>query len=216
MVDAYVAHAQYLRSQGDIEGALAAYKGAAECDPQNRTVRRTMEELTNLYDKEQALMDRASEAMARGRVGQAIGYWKDIQRLNPASRKATQQINQLSRQRSGGFSPEDRISSHPGRGRRRRLPVLYREEEALSQAETLVDKNEYSEAIELLKSTRILFFKEDAQRIMEDASLAYDEHMARLAGKLKISRSRSIVCAHWRLRTGPRIPPRLNSTSARR
>ena len=102
MVDAYIAHAQYLRSQGNLEAALNAYKGAAEVDPQNRTARKTVEELTNLYDKEAALIDRANDAAARNNLSGAIRYWKDVTKVNPANKKAAQQVAQLSKDRSGG------------------------------------------------------------------------------------------------------------------
>jgi serine/threonine protein kinase/tetratricopeptide (TPR) repeat protein len=193
MVDAYVAHAQYLRSQGDLEGALAAYKGAAETDPQNRTVRRTLEDLTNLFDKEQALLDRASEAIARGRMGQAIGYWKDIQRLNPANKKAAQQIAMLSRQRSGGFFSKIAVLLVLAAGGGAAYQ-FYIEKQALGRTDGLISeatvekdrvmgKRKLEEAIELLKSTRIIFFKDDAQHRVEDASQLLDELQAQQAGE---------------------------------
>jgi tetratricopeptide (TPR) repeat protein len=85
IVDACVANAQHLRAHGDLDGALAAYQSACESDPQNRTVRRMLEEVTNLRDKEQALVDRAQDAAARNRLSAAIGYWKEVARINPAS-----------------------------------------------------------------------------------------------------------------------------------
>ena len=126
MVDAYVAHAQYLRSQGDLEGALNAYKGAADSDPQNRTVRKTLEDITNLYDKESALVDRANDAAARSNLSVAIKYWRDVHKLNPANKKATQQIKQLGSMHTVGRTGQ-RISAVHRAGRHRRcgLPVLH-------------------------------------------------------------------------------------------
>jgi serine/threonine protein kinase len=103
MLDAHMAHSQHLRSQGDLDGAWAAHKGAFELDPNNKAVRKSYEELTHLRDKEQALTSRAQESAARNRLGEAIGYWKDVKRLNPASKKAAQQLAQLGRQRESGF-----------------------------------------------------------------------------------------------------------------
>ena len=104
IVDAYLAHAQQLRAHGDLEGALEAYKGACDTDTQNRTARRALEELTNLRDKEQALVDRAQDAVAQQHIGQALSYWKEVQRINAPSKRAQQQIALLSKQRSKRWS----------------------------------------------------------------------------------------------------------------
>jgi len=41
------------------------------------------DEITMLRDKEKQLLDRAQEAVSRGRLGEAIHCWKDIAALNP-------------------------------------------------------------------------------------------------------------------------------------
>ncbi|HLX64886.1 MAG TPA: protein kinase, partial [Planctomycetota bacterium] len=101
IVEAYIQHGQTLRAQGDLDGALALYRGARDTDPGNRTIARMTDEITMLRDKEKQLLDRAQEAMQRGRLGEAIHCWKDIAALNPANRKAQQQIQQIAKKRSG-------------------------------------------------------------------------------------------------------------------
>ncbi len=101
IVEAYVQHGQTLRAQGELEGALNLYRGARDTDPTNRTVARLTDEITVLRDKEKQLLDRAAEAVQRGRLGEAIHCWKDIAVLNPANRKAQAQIAQIAKKRSG-------------------------------------------------------------------------------------------------------------------
>ncbi len=169
MLDAYVAHAQYLRAQGDLEGALAAYKGAAETDPQNRSVRKVTEDLTNLFDKESALVDRANDSAARGNLSAAIKYWKDIQRLNPANKRAGQQINQLVRMRSGG---------------RAKFMVLafiavfaivagyqyWTEMKLLKDCDLAMTEKRYGDVASLLSGSRTFFLTEKLEKLKAEAS----------------------------------------------
>ena len=101
IVEAYLQHGQMLRSQGDLDGALTLYRGARDTDPGNRTVGRVTDEITLLRDKEKQLLDRAQDAMNKGRLGEAIHCWKDIYALNPANRKAQQTIAQIAKRRQG-------------------------------------------------------------------------------------------------------------------
>ncbi|MFH0937794.1 MAG: protein kinase [Planctomycetota bacterium] len=104
IMDAYVTQAQNLRDHGDIEGAWLAYKNATDIDPQNRSARNAFEELTNLRDKENALVDRAHEAVARNRMSLAIRNWKEVQRINPTNKQAAQHLVQLRKQRRSSIT----------------------------------------------------------------------------------------------------------------
>jgi serine/threonine protein kinase/tetratricopeptide (TPR) repeat protein len=183
MIDAYVAYAQHLRSQGDIEGAWLAYKGACETDPHNKTIRRSYEELTNLRDKEQALMDRAHDSAAHNRLSEAIGYWKEVKRVNPASRRATQQMQQLAKQRSGGllkllivlviiaaaagagyqYYTETKALEVP----RQHLDAL-RATETLDIAHGMMQKLRFDEMMRDLEGEHFLLKKTDAQSLLND------------------------------------------------
>ncbi|MGD0093479.1 MAG: protein kinase, partial [Planctomycetota bacterium] len=145
IVDACAANGQQLRARGDLEGALAAYQVAAETDPQNRNVKRLVEDLTNLRDKEQALIDRAQDAAARNRLSAALGYWQEVQRLNPASKRAAQQLAELGRQRTkvwlahllvAGVLAAAGVSGW----------LYYSESRALGAADEAIHKGQYREA----------------------------------------------------------------------
>jgi serine/threonine protein kinase/tetratricopeptide (TPR) repeat protein len=186
MIDAYIAHAQYLRSQGNLEGALNAYKGAAEADPQNRTVRKTLEDLTNLYDKESALIDRANDAAARNNLSAAIKYWKDIQKVNPANKKAGQQVAQLGKMRSGG-----RVKLLVG------LVVMavvglggyqfYTEKMLLGKIQEHKSKGEWGEVEKDIGDTRYFILKQDIEKIRQDAALHLRvDNAIRLASRVEL------------------------------
>jgi tetratricopeptide (TPR) repeat protein len=100
IVDASQALAQERRAQGDLKGALKALATAREIDPENRTVSRVHDELAELSEKEQALIDRAAQAAAAGRAGEAIRYWEEVRRINPANRSVQSQIHALSAARA--------------------------------------------------------------------------------------------------------------------
>jgi len=170
IVDAYIAYAQHLRAHGDLDGALAAYQGAAETDKQNRTARKMLEEVTNLRDKEQALIDRAQDAAARNHLSAAIGYWREVLRVNPSSKRAAQQIQALGGQRSRVFVKALAV-----------LAVLgvigaaayqyYTEMRVLAAAQTKLQRKEYADVARLLGSARILIFKNDREQLIKEAGL---------------------------------------------
>lgn len=99
IVDACQAIAQDRRQNGDLKSALKAYAQAHEVDPQNRSIAKLYDEMTDLHDKEAALLDRAAQATARGNPGEAISYWQDILRINPANADAAKALAQLKSQR---------------------------------------------------------------------------------------------------------------------
>ncbi|NUN51669.1 MAG: SUMF1/EgtB/PvdO family nonheme iron enzyme [Planctomycetaceae bacterium] len=99
IVDACQAIAQDRRQNGDLKSALKAYAQAHEVDPQNRSIAKLYDEMTDLHDKEAALLDRAAQATARGNPGEAISYWQDILRINPANTEAAKALMQLKSQR---------------------------------------------------------------------------------------------------------------------
>lgn len=99
IVDACQAIAQDRRQNGDLKSALKAYAQAHEVDPQNRSIAKLYDEMTDLHDKEAALLDRAAQATARGNPGEAISYWQDILRINPANADAAKALTQLKSQR---------------------------------------------------------------------------------------------------------------------
>jgi tetratricopeptide (TPR) repeat protein/tRNA A-37 threonylcarbamoyl transferase component Bud32 len=178
MVDAYMAHAQNLRAHGDLEGALVAYKGAAETDKENRTVRRGLEELTNLRDKEQALIDRAQDAAARNRLGEAVGYWKEVQRINPTSKKASQQISQLSRQRSGGLLKATLVlavlAAVVGGGYE-----FYYEHNEITAATEMIKQGRFAEARERLAAAHIYIEKSEKDALMKEAEIEVEVEAAK-------------------------------------
>ncbi|MCY3021738.1 MAG: protein kinase, partial [Planctomycetota bacterium] len=170
IVDACMALAQQRRAHGDLEGALAAYREASQTDPQNRGVRRALEELTNLCDKEQALIDRAQEAAARGRWGAAIGYWKEVQRINPSSKRAAQQIAELGKQRSGGLAKAFivlLVLAAGGAGGYQ----YYTETAVLTQARRKMKDGNYGAVAQLLSAARIILFKAEKQELIDAAEL---------------------------------------------
>jgi len=183
IVDACIAHAQMLRAQGDVEGAWAAYKTAIEVDNGNKNLRRTYDELTNLRDKEQALMDRAHDAAARGHLSEAIGYLKEVQRNNPANKKAAQLIAQYSKQRSGilakimiiliivgllgaaGFQFYQESESL--KGSREKLQGL-RDAETLDAAHTLMKESDLTGMLNTIKSQMFIFNGAEARQAKEE------------------------------------------------
>jgi len=170
IVDAYLAGAQQLRARGDLEGALAAYQGAAETDPQNRSARRLLEDLTNLHDKEQALIDRAQDAVARNRLGAAIGYWKEVQNVNPASKRAAQQIQELRRQHSRALLKAFILLAALLAAGMAGLQY-YSEARVLGAAREKMQNKQYGEAVRLLGTARIFFLPAERQQIIEGAGL---------------------------------------------
>ena len=170
IVDAYLAHAQNLRAHGDLEGALLAYKGAAECDKENRTVRRGLEELTNLRDKEQALIDRAQDAAARNRLGEAVGYWKEVLRINSTSKKASQNIAQLSKQRSGGLLKATLVLLVLGAAVGGAYEFYYENNE-ISVAREMMKEDRFGEAVQRLGAAHIYFMKVDKEALLREADI---------------------------------------------
>jgi len=178
IVDACAAHAQNLREHGDLEGALEAYRDAADTDSQNRTIRRSLDELTNLRDKEQALIDRAQDAAARQRLGESVGYWKEVQRVNPQSKKAAQQIDQLSRQRSSGLLKAllvlMLVAGAVGTGYQ-----YYYERKELSRARDLMKQKRFSDAMQKLASANIMFLNAEKDQLAGDADIEVEAEIAR-------------------------------------
>ncbi|HEY3321607.1 MAG TPA: protein kinase [Planctomycetota bacterium] len=178
IVDAYMAHAQNLRAHGDLEGALDAYKGATEIDPQNKTVRRSLEELINLNDKEQALMDRAQDAAAHHRFGEAMGYWKEVLRVNPTSRKAQQQIQALGKQRSSVLLKILLVLVVLGSAGWAGYQA-FKEKTALSSAEALMKEKKYPQAQEVLSQWPFRFLKPQQEDLLAKAGLEVAVESAR-------------------------------------
>ena len=170
MLDAYVAHAQYLRSQGDLEGALNAYKGAAECDPQNRSVKKVMDDLTNLFDKESALVDRANDAAARNNLGAAIKYWREVQRINPANKRASMQMIQLGKARSGGrakFMAVAFVLLLAGAAGYQ----YWTEMRLVKSLDQAMEAKQYTEIPSLLGGARIFFLGAQIEKIRTEANI---------------------------------------------
>jgi serine/threonine protein kinase len=168
LLDAYTAHAQRLRSQGDSEGALHAYQGAADVDPQNRNVRKLLDDQTVLWEKERALLDRASDAAARNRIGPALAHWKAIKKLNPANKKAGQQIQMLSRQRSGTFVKMIIVTIVLGIAGTAGFQY-FRELEWLKWADAQITDKNFDGAITLLRTKRFLFYADHAHERADEA-----------------------------------------------
>lgn len=181
IVDAYVALAQSKRNGGDLKGALKCFAGAHETDPQNRTVTRQFEEMTELHDKEQALIDRANEAAARGRGGEAIRYWKEVLRVNPANKTARQSIEALGKAQTAGMVKVIAV-----------LAVLavagycgyqyFSEQKALVSAQKLSDEQEYPAAVAVLQGQNFVFMSATAETLVKEAQIG---EQRKLAGELE-------------------------------
>ena len=182
IVEAYIQHGQTLRAQGDLDGALALYRGARDTDPGNRTIARMTDEITMLRDKEKQLLDRAQEAMQRGRLGEAIHCWKDIAALNPANRKAQQQIQQIAKRRSGNaaltFVVVILVAAAAIVG------YQYLSETSLKKSVTaLIESHNYGEALDVLQKHTFLFFSADVKKLKEDASDEKEIQMAEIRSR---------------------------------
>ncbi|MCW8130436.1 MAG: protein kinase [Planctomycetota bacterium] len=171
IVDAYVALAQSRRGQGDLKGALKCYQGAHEADPQNRTVGRQFEEMTELHDKEQALIDRANEATARGRSGEAIRYWKEVLRVNPANKTARQSIEKLGKVRTVGMVKVVATLLVLAIGGYCSFQFI-REKQALSRASEQFGNGAFGEAVETVRNQTFLFLSQQSEAMIKDATSA--------------------------------------------
>jgi tetratricopeptide (TPR) repeat protein len=183
IVEAYIQHGQTLRAQGDLDGALALYRGARDTDPTNRTIARMTDEITMLRDKEKQLLDRAQEAVSRGRLGEAIHCWKDIAALNPANRKAQQQIQQIAKKRSGNavltFVVVILLAAACIVG------YQYWQETSLrNQVDKLIEARNFGEALDVMQKHTFLFFSADIKKRKEVAS---DEKEIQLAEARAVS-----------------------------
>ena len=172
IVEAYIQHGQTLRAQGELDAALNLYRGARDTDPTNRTVARMTDEITMLRDKEKLLLDRATEAMARGRLGEAIHCWKDISVLNPANRKAQQQIQQIAKKRSGNAAVTFVVVILIFAGGIVGFQY-WQEQSLLSKGKKLIDERKYAEAVDVFQKHTFIFFNADSTRFREDA---FDEN----------------------------------------
>ena len=170
IVEAYIQHGQTLRAQGDLDGALNLYRGARDTDPANRTIVRMTDEITMLRDKEKQLLDRANEAVQRGRLGEAIHCWKDIAVLNPANRKAQAQIQQIAKKRSGNAAVTFIVVILVAAGSIVAYQYL-QEQSLLNKVATLNGEHNYAEALDVLKKHTFLFKSVDSMKV--DAA---DEH----------------------------------------
>ena len=103
IVEAYTQHGQTLLAQGDLAGAMNLYQSARNTDPTNRAVAKMTDEITAHHDKEKKLLDQVQEATKNGRLGEAIRCWKGIVAVNPANRKAQQQVQLLAKKRKGSL-----------------------------------------------------------------------------------------------------------------
>ena len=168
IVDTYLAMALTHRQQGDLKGALQCYEGAHDEDPQNRSVSKHLEELTDLHDKEQALVDRANEALLNGRNGEAIRYWKEVLRFNPSNKTARTEIHNLGKAQrthllkvavvllvlsAGGFCGYQYFQEHRALGNAQifsDIPAFPEALEALRQGEPYLFLKSQKENLELL------------------------------------------------------------------
>ena len=168
IVEAYIQYGQTLRAQGDLEGALNKYRGARETDPGNRTVARMTDEIALLRDKEKQLLERAQDAEAKGRLGEAIHCWKDMYALNPNNRKAQQKIALIAKRRSSNaaltFTVVVLVVAASICG------YKYLEERSLMEkARGLCSAGKYGEASTLLKKSTFLFFPAEVKKLKDDA-----------------------------------------------
>lgn len=170
IVDASIAHAQNLKAHGDLDGALAAYQTASEADPQNRTVKRALEDLTNLADKHRALIERAQDSAAHNRLGEAIGYWKEVRRINPANKKAQQQLDALGKQRSGGLAKTFVILAVLGAAGLAAFQ-FWTEHQVISNSRDDIEKGKFADVSANLDRTRFIFKKADAEELRTRASM---------------------------------------------
>jgi len=176
IVDASIAHAQNLKAHGDLDGALAAYQTAHEADPQNRTVKRSLEDLTNLADKHRALIERAQDSAAHGRLGEAIGYWKEVRRINPANKKAQQQLDSLGKQRSGGLARTFVILALLGAVGLAAYQ-FWTERQIISSSEEAIEKGKYGEISTKLDG-RFIFLKAAAEELRTRAGMELEVNEA--------------------------------------
>ncbi len=169
IVEAYIQHGQTLRAQGDLDGALNLYRGARDTHPSNRTIARNTDENTMMRVKEKQLLDRATEAMQRGRLGEAIHCWKDIAVLNPANRKAQQQIQQIAKKRSGNAVVTFIVVILAAAGGI--VGYEYMSENNLySNVEKLCEEHKYSDALDLMQKKTFLFYADKVKAKKEEAA----------------------------------------------
>jgi tetratricopeptide (TPR) repeat protein/tRNA A-37 threonylcarbamoyl transferase component Bud32 len=170
IVDACMAQAQRLRARGDLEAAVAAYQGAREVDKQNRAVQRALDELTNLLDKERALVDRAQEAASRNRLSAAISYWKEAQRINPSNKRAAGEIAELSKRRSSVLLKAAIVlvvfSAAGAAGYQYVIEMR-----ALGAAREKIHGHAYAEVPRILMNARVIFNGREKQALLAAAEL---------------------------------------------
>ena len=168
IVGACLAHAQNLRAHGNLDGSLAACRMALDADPDNRTIQLATEDLSHLCDKEQALIERANDAAARGRWSEASGYWKEVQRLNPHSKSASTQILQLKKQFSGSALKNIVVVSVV-----LSIGILawqyFRENQILADAVKAHRGNSYQKVLELL-NPHLYFYRDKQVKMLAEAN----------------------------------------------
>ena len=168
IVEAYTQHGQTLRAQGDLDGAMNLYRGACETDPANRSIAQMAEEITALHDKEKQLLERAQDAMQNGRLGEAIRCWKGIASVNPANRKALQQIQLLGKKRSGNVAVTLVVVVLLAAGGITAYQYI-REQLLLSRVGKLFEERNYAEAADTLQKHTYLFNAAKVKQLKIDA-----------------------------------------------
>lgn len=177
IVDSYVAMGQELKTQGDLSGALDAFSAAIEVDPQNMTLKRQVEEIIELHDKEQALIDRAKDAVSKNRKGEAIRYWQEILRLNPASKLAPAAVKELksARTKSSVALIVAVIAALTAIGFGYQFASEYI---AFSRIEGLVKQSEEQQALEEMEDVSWWFYKAEAARLKVRAEVSFRIELA--------------------------------------
>ncbi|MBE7466552.1 MAG: protein kinase [Planctomycetes bacterium] len=169
VLDAFQHIARDKRGKGDFRGALMALKEAKEVDPQNRGLLRELDQMTELHDKELALIDRASDAAARGRTGEAIRYWEEVRKVNPANKQCREAVDGLKKRRGKSTAKLTAILAAT-------LIVLlaafqyFKEYSARGQVLQAIDEGRFNDAREHLAGTLWIFLG-DTQKLGHEADI---------------------------------------------
>lgn len=213
IVDASIAHAQNLKAHGDLDGALNAYQTAHDADPQNRTVKRSLEDITNLADKHRALIERAQESSAHGRLGEAIGYWKEVRRINPSNKRAQQQLDALGKQRSGGLAKTFVILALLGAVGLAGYQ-FWTERQIITSSQEAIEKGKFAD-ISTKLDNRFIFLKADAEDLRSRAGLELEVNHAEEMVTENHLEEASKILAELAQRFQPKDKPRAQALRVR-
>ncbi len=170
IVDAYMTIGQDKKGKGDLKGALKAISSAQEADPQNKALNRKFEEIVDLHDKELALTDRAKEASLHGRKGEAIRYWQEVLRVNPANKEAGPAMDGLKSERTKSLAFTGFLAVS-GLALAGLAFQFWTEFAAVKLAEELSDERSYKLAIDVLEEPYFLFYKVKAQDLVKSLTI---------------------------------------------